>query len=295
MPAPGTVTAYQEPRLAWVRVDSACYEGYQILPFYDSLLAKLVVWGKDRDEAIARSLVALTDYKIEGVATTIPFHKAILQDPVFLAGEVDTKYVEAEFMPRFIEQYKARNADAAGLSASQNNISVAPPEQKRNIIASPSSLAQPNASQTERMVKRTFEVEVNQKQFKVALCELVSEEEAASRVSKRESLAASVNQQNGRLARPLVRQSGARKTDLNERSGQVNETGEVVAAMHGLVKELFVKEGDLVTVGQRLLILEAMKMESEVISDRAGRVSNLVAKVGETVDVGSRFMTVSTD
>ncbi len=72
----------------------------------------------------------------------------------------------------------------------------------------------------------------------------------------------------------------------------MNDAGDVCAAMHGLIKEVYVKEGDQVAVGTKLLILEAMKMESEVMSDRAGKVTNLTAKVGETVESGSCFMRI---
>ena len=98
LPNPGTIHGYQEPQHPWSRVDSACYQGYTVLPFYDSLLAKLIVWGKDRQEAISRMRLALKDFEIDGVATTIPFHLALLDDPTFQAGEVSTKYVEAEMM-----------------------------------------------------------------------------------------------------------------------------------------------------------------------------------------------------
>ena len=62
--------------------------------------------------------------------------------------------------------------------------------------------------------------------------------------------------------------------------------------MHGLIKEIFVKEGDVVQVGAKLLILEAMKMESEVVADRSGKVTNLSVSVGETVETGKLFMTL---
>ncbi len=288
MPSPGTVTGYSEPRLAWVRVDSACYEGYQILPFYDSLLAKLVIWGKDRAEAISRSLVALRDYRIEGVSTTIPFHLAILQDSRFREGEVDTKYVEAEFMPRFMQERKAQ-IESGKVSVATHTISVAPPVTSN--AASGAGIGS-TVGKTEKTGPRTFEVEVNQKQFKVAVSEFVSENTPAfsGAVSgggrERQGGAAAARQG----ARPGARVSAASNADT---TGKVNEAGEVCAAMHGLVKEIFVKEGDQVSEGGRLLILEAMKMESEVVSDRAGKVTNLSVKVGDTVESGSRFMTIT--
>jgi acetyl-CoA/propionyl-CoA carboxylase, biotin carboxylase, biotin carboxyl carrier protein len=302
MPSPGTVVGYSEPRLAWVRVDSACYEGYQILPFYDSLLAKLVIWGKDRAEAIARSQVALRDYRIEGVSTTIPFHLAILQDSRFIEGEVDTKYVEAEFMPRFIQERKLL-IESGALKAPANNISVAPPSAGAALhgavshagVGAGSGTGAGAGAKTEKLAQRLFEVEVNQKQFKIAVAEVVSEDSArlagvaggAKRGGAGSGAGASGGSSGGRNGR--ARSGSAVESST---SGKVNDAGDVCAAMHGLIKEVYVKEGDQVAVGTKLLILEAMKMESEVMSDRAGKVTNLSAKVGDTVESGSCFMTI---
>ncbi len=115
LPNPGTIGRYEEPQHPWSRVDSACYPGYTVLPFYDSLLAKLIVWGKDREEAIARMKLALQDFVIEGVATTIPFHLALLDDPNFLSGEVTTSYVEKEMMKNWKdlkEKLEKKNSQA---------------------------------------------------------------------------------------------------------------------------------------------------------------------------------------
>lgn len=93
MPSPGTVTQYFVPGGPGVRVDSAVYPGYQIPPYYDSMVGKLIVWGADRDEAIARMKRALDEFIIEGVQTTIPFHHLVLDNPYFLRGEVDTNFI----------------------------------------------------------------------------------------------------------------------------------------------------------------------------------------------------------
>ncbi len=155
MPSPGTIKVYQEPRGPWVRVDSACYTGYQVLPFYDSLLAKLVVWGRDRKEAIARGKVALESYVIEGLQTTIPFHLALLADEKFASGEVDTKYVEAVVLKDFMQKGKPAPVQPAAAPAEKNG------------HAEPS---------IERVGPRNFEVEVEKRMFKVAVTELASED-----------------------------------------------------------------------------------------------------------------------
>jgi len=93
-PSPGTVAAFHAPGGPGVRVDTHVYAGYRVPPFYDSLLMKLIVHGSNRDEAIARMKRALSETVIEGVHTTIPFLQAVMDHPAFIAGEVDTKFLE---------------------------------------------------------------------------------------------------------------------------------------------------------------------------------------------------------
>jgi acetyl-CoA carboxylase biotin carboxylase subunit len=98
-PSTGTVDAYAAPGGPGVRVDSHLFPGYVMPPYYDSLLAKLVVWGQDRAEAIARAERALEEYIITGLKTTIPFHQALLHDPYFRRGELSTS-----FIPQYLER-----------------------------------------------------------------------------------------------------------------------------------------------------------------------------------------------
>jgi acetyl-CoA carboxylase, biotin carboxylase subunit len=97
MPSPGTVTTWQPPGGPWVRLDSHVYQGYAVPPFYDSLLGKLVVWGRDRAEAIARGRWALDQFTVEGVKTTIPFHRRVLDHALFVAGTVSTHFIDEQF------------------------------------------------------------------------------------------------------------------------------------------------------------------------------------------------------
>lgn len=96
MPCPGTVNGYIAPGGPGVRVDSHMYTGYSIPPHYDSLMAKLIVWGETREEAIARMKRALNEYGITGVKTTIPFHLKLMDNKAF----VDGKEVYTDFIAR---------------------------------------------------------------------------------------------------------------------------------------------------------------------------------------------------
>lgn len=94
MPSPGEITMYMPPGGFGVRVDSAMYTGYSIPPFYDSMVAKLIVHADTREEAILRMKRALDEFIIEGVHTTIPFHLNLMDDEVFNSGEFDTNFLE---------------------------------------------------------------------------------------------------------------------------------------------------------------------------------------------------------
>jgi acetyl-CoA carboxylase biotin carboxylase subunit len=93
-PWPGKITGYSVPGGYGVRVDSAAYENYTVLPHYDSLLAKLIVHAEDRETAIRRMQRALGEYVVEGIRTNIPFHRAALADEAFQEGNYDTRFVE---------------------------------------------------------------------------------------------------------------------------------------------------------------------------------------------------------
>jgi len=97
LPSTGVVSSYWEPSGPGVRVDSGLYEGSEISLYYDPLISKLLVWGKDRDEAIQRMKRALCEYHILGVATTIPFHLMVMDNPKFQRGEIHTHFIEEEF------------------------------------------------------------------------------------------------------------------------------------------------------------------------------------------------------
>ena len=97
-PSPGRIVSWRPPSGADIRLDSHTYPGYEVPSFYDSLLGKLIVCGNDRDDALVKSRLALDRFIVEGVATTIPFHLALLDDPEFQAGDIHTGWVDARGM-----------------------------------------------------------------------------------------------------------------------------------------------------------------------------------------------------
>jgi acetyl-CoA carboxylase biotin carboxylase subunit len=93
-PSPGRVTDFHQPGGLHVRVDSALYDGYRIPPYYDSLIAKLIVYGANRDECLMRLRRALEEFVINGPKTTIPLHQALIEDPDFQNGDYSIKWLE---------------------------------------------------------------------------------------------------------------------------------------------------------------------------------------------------------
>ncbi len=97
MPNPGMIEGYIAPGGFGTRVDSHAYTGYKIPPYYDSLVGKVICWGRDREDARKRMLRALDDYVITGIKTTIPFHKRILTNPNFISGKFNTSFIEKNY------------------------------------------------------------------------------------------------------------------------------------------------------------------------------------------------------
>ncbi len=104
-PSIGTITNYLPPGGPGIRLNSICHQGYKVLPHYDSLLALLICHGKTRQEALARMIGALKEYKIQGISTTIPFHLAALNNTNFIRGRVTTSFIEKNEILKEVKNY----------------------------------------------------------------------------------------------------------------------------------------------------------------------------------------------
>jgi acetyl-CoA carboxylase, biotin carboxylase subunit len=115
LPSTGKVTVHLAPTGPGVRLDSGIYAGYEVTPYYDSMLAKLVVWGANRAEAIRRLARALDEYRLMGLKTNIPFHQKLVDSHHFISGKFDTSFVERYFNPA-IDPSKLKDEEAAILA-----------------------------------------------------------------------------------------------------------------------------------------------------------------------------------
>ena len=254
-PAPGTVTRYREPGGFGVRIDSAAYPGFTITPDYDSMIAKLIVRGRTRDEALARLTRAIDDYVIDGVPTTLPLLRALAG-----FGPVrDSSYGTATLEP-FAEAWSTGDGsegDAASRTLRQAQGDTRP----------------------RRRAARTGD----DRRFRARR----GERPAVPRAVRRSARAA-----RGCGKRPRGARAGAQEGRTGEEvaSGMGND---VVSPMHGVVVEIPVAAGASVNEGDVVAVIEAMKMMNEIRAHKAGTVGTVHVAAGATVEARTPLITLA--
>ena len=229
------IARYREPAGPGVRVNSGVVEGAEVMGLYNPLIAKLIVWDRDRESARRRMLPrALSEYAIEGISTLIGFHRALLSHPCFVEGATCRGLVESAAR-------RARpGADDPGGPATVG---------------------------TGRTRDRVVLAEVDGRRFEVRL----------------------------HAAEPPYAELARRRRERV--SGGTTGAGSeaVVSPMQGTVLAVEVSDGDEVSPGQVICVIEAMKMENEVTAHRPGLVSDLAVRAGDAVKTGQVVCTVSSD
>ncbi|MFC8409696.1 acetyl/propionyl/methylcrotonyl-CoA carboxylase subunit alpha [Arthrobacter sp. NPDC057259] len=236
LPSPGTVTGFNGPTGPGIRLDSGVRAGSIVAPQFDSLLAKLIVSGADRQQAIRRARRALDELEITGVATVLPFHRAVLDAGDFTAPDalnVHTRWIETDFADRI---------------PADPNYSPAAPEGAR----------------------RTITVEVDGKRLAVGLPE--------------ELLDGWMRGGNDAAAAPGV----SARDDVADSAGRADaDPAELRADMAGTVVKWLVEPGTEVAAGDAVVVLEAMKMETQVSAHRDGTLTDVRADAGGTISAGA--------
>ncbi len=237
-PGPGTLTRYRPPTGPGVRLDSGVYQGYTIPASYDSMIAKLIARGRDRDEAIARMRRALGQFEIAGVPSTIAFHQRVMSDPAFVAGGVPTTYV-------------------AGLDLSD----LPPPAQAGEAPAMGTAPATPTEeSATGPIAGEEFVVEVNEKRFTVRVAEARRQRGARTRAGRQDGGAdegAVISPMHGVVLRVAVEQGqSVAPGDLLMIVEAMKMENEIAAPRGGTVASLGAAVGSTVDVGTVLATIE---------------------------------------
>ena len=249
LPAPGTVTAWRPPAGPGVRLDAGVQAGSVIGPAWDSLLGKLIVTGASRQQALQRAARALAEFEAGGLATALPFHRAVVTEPAFapeLYGQpgpfaVHTRWIETEF------QGGLAPWSPGGTVASTRGSEPGGPQDRQTVV-----------------------VEVDGKRLEVTLPASL----ATGPVTGTGAPAAPGGQpRRSRTARP---------------PGAGAVSGNVLAApMQGTVIKVAVGDGQEVTAGDLVLVLEAMKMEQPVNAHKPGTVTGLTVQPGDTLTSGA--------
>ena len=243
LPAPGTVTTWQPPSGPGVRLDAGVQAGSVIGPAWDSLLAKLIITGATRREALERAARALAEFEAGGLATALPFHRAVVTNPAFapeLHGgdgpfSVHTRWIETEFR-NDIPPWSADDTLAAGES-------------------------QPG--------RQTLVVEVDGKRLEVTLPATLGPGFT----------------QPGPGQPPAYGPQRRRAGRGQSAAGPSGDT--LTAPMQGTVIKVAVSEGQKVSAGDMIVVLEAMKMEQPVNAHKSGTVGNLTPQAGTTLASGA--------
>ncbi|MCX5584871.1 acetyl/propionyl/methylcrotonyl-CoA carboxylase subunit alpha [Streptomyces erythrochromogenes] len=235
LPAPGTVTKFVAPTGPGVRLDAGVESGSVIGPAWDSLLAKLIVTGATREQALQRAARALAEFEVEGMATAIPFHRAVVVDPAFAPTDgspftVYTRWIETEF----VNEIPAFTAPAAEETEDEPG-------------------------------RETVVVEVGGKRLEV-------------------SLPSSLGMT---LARTAAAGGAKPKRRAAKKSGPAASGDTLASPMQGTIVKVAVEEGQQVTEGELIVVLEAMKMEQPLNAHRSGTIVGLTAEVGASVTSGA--------
>ncbi|BBX74625.1 acetyl/propionyl/methylcrotonyl-CoA carboxylase subunit alpha [Mycobacterium shinjukuense] len=237
LPAPGPVTKFHPPSGPGVRVDAGVETGSVIGGQFDSMLAKLIVYGADRQQALARARRALDEFEVEGLATVIPFHRAVVSDPAFIGDDngfsVHTRWIETEW-----------------------NNTVEP-------FTGGERLDEDDARPRQKVV-----VEIDGRRVEVSL-------PADLALSNGSGDPAGVIRR-----KPRPRRRGAH-------TGAAASGDAVTAPMQGTVVKVAVEEGQEVTVGDLVVVLEAMKMENPVTAHKDGVITGLAVEAGAAITQGT--------
>jgi acetyl-CoA/propionyl-CoA carboxylase biotin carboxyl carrier protein len=262
-PAPGTVERYREPGGLGVRIDSAAYPGFTITPDYDSMIAKLIVTARDRDEALARLARAIDEYVIAGVPTTLPLLRALCD-----FGPVR----DASYGTATLEPFAASLGAAATNGVAATNGAAPANGAATKATAAGAGDAAGTAADGAQDQDGTIRVEVNDRLFRVRFVDLpVPRGGGASAAG----------------ARPAPKKGGA------SRKSATAAGNDVIAPMHGVVVEIPVAQGAAVNEGDVVAVIEAMKMMNEIRAHKTGTVATVHVAAGATVEARTPLVTLA--
>ena len=290
-PRAGKIHALEFPAGEEIRVDTGVEAGGEVTPFYDPMIAKIIAHGATRDEALDRLSLALRLTLVAGPRTNAAFLEALCEAPEFRAGAFDTGFIEAN-LARLGAAPHEMDAGAA-LFGAERLLS-------RRARARASFDPWEVADSFDLTGRRRIGLDILVDGRAVALVKdsvgsVSTLAFADGRPAIADNLAKIVEAGEAVFVLKDGRQTEVRLLDPldGQSEGAGAGSGRVEAPMHGRLLALFVEEGQTVAQGERVAIVEAMKMEHSLEAPRAGRVADLTAAVGAQVEQGARLMTIA--
>lgn len=298
LPSTGRLWALRFPQADRLRVDTGVVEGDSVTPFYDPMIAKVIAHGDTREEALDRLAAALGDTVVAGPRSNVAFLKALCEAPEFRAGRFDTGFIDRNLealgaTPRSFPAAAAA-AGALALVARQTERSLEAAAVARRGGPSPWDVADGFQLSGERRTGLPLIVEGERQDGILSWDEDgASVEIPGHPVPVGEHALAIVETDDGLIVLDRGRQTSVRLHDALAHAGDDDDAGGVVKApMHGKVVAIFVTEGEAVEKGQRLAVVEAMKMEHALVAPRAGTVVEIAAEAGQQVPEGAKLIVV---
>lgn len=302
-PSLGRIAELKLPQGEGIRVDHALRRGEHVTPYYDPLIAKLIVWGEDRQRAIKRTLAALDDFSILGVRTTMGFHRRALQHEQYRSGAYFTDFIEREH-ERLIGPVETRIAVALSAAAILRELHQVPIDehQEMRFVATadgrefPLALKLRNPLTMVQWAGQEFPARLSAERGS-KLYRLDWGGDSLNLAMKKESdgwvvlwrgqeLVVRVERTVSKHYRALLRSAAASSL------GPVLQ--EIASHMPGLMLKVAVSEGQHVEAGESLFVLEAMKMENEIKAPTAGVIEKLYVQPREQIDKGQILCTLRT-
>lgn len=326
LPSTGRLVKFQPPKadmfaadtqhLGGVRVDTGVYDGGEIPMYYDSMIAKLIVHGKDRGDAIAKMREALNGFVIRGVSSNIPFQAALLAHPKFVSGEFNTGFIAEHYaqgfhaedvphsQPDFLlalaafmhRRYRARASRISGQLEGHGVkigekfvvVTVDAQGQQHHTDVSVTDFQNGTGSSAVTLNGKTYRMSSDASLGAVVVTGLVNDQPFTAQVERgagKNPLALRVAHNGTQVEAMVLSPLGARLMKLMPYKAPPDLSKFLMSPMPGLLVEVSVQPGQQVQAGEKLAVIEAMKMENVLFAARGGVVSKVSAGKGESLAV----------
>jgi propionyl-CoA carboxylase alpha chain len=314
LPSTGRLVRYQPPtEVDGVRVDTGVYEGGEIPMYYDSMIAKLIVHGKDRMDAIMKMRAALNKFVIRGIHSNIPFQAALMQHPRFISGDFNTGFIAEEF-PHGFRASDVKPADLGLMDALATVVHRRYLERATGIYGQleghemkiPDSFVVASgeagkmdyvttnitvtASGYKVIVKnKTYDIQTEWNPGQIIYSAVINGQEIAAQV-ERTNLFYRIQFDGVRVDSLVLTPNGAEMQKLMPFKEPPDMSKFLLSPMPGLLVDVAVTVGQKVEAGQRLAAIEAMKMENVLLATQDGVVAEVMAAKGESLAVDQQIL-----